>query len=219
MIKKALLIVCAIVLSGYVTASAQSYLQLQLGPYISAKAGVNTGSIVKGRNTGMTFNVPPDFGVTFNQPFNKKKSSLAIMFDIGYNTTSIFDKHADSLDWTPPDSEIITTSVHYLNISPCLHIKGFVVGLNLGFALSADSASKGGIVKGDYKNTDKFSSLLEIRIGGMIPLMEDETGVLNMNITAAYALSGLYVNDESDYNPKQASLSLGFSYLFNVSDR
>lgn len=221
MIKKALLVVCAFLFGGYITASAQTYLQMRIGPYVSMKGGVNVASIPEGKNTGMTINMPPDFGVTFFQPFNKKKSSFAIMFDIGYNTSSYLSKPDKDANGgkEATDDQIMIYSVHHLQIAPAFHIKGFVLGLNLGFPLSAQYANKSGTIKEDFKTTDQFSGLSEVRIGGMIPLIEDETGVLNLNIFGAYALSGISANDNSSSNPTPASLSIGLSYLLHVSDR
>lgn len=210
MLKKAFFIVCGVLIVGSLSASAQSSFPMGLGPFLAAKAGVNTAEIINGTKTGMTFNSPPDFGATFYFPFSKH-STVAATIDLGYYTASILTKPESGAT----DATTVISSAHFFSIAPSFNFSSFMLGLNFGLPMSANVSNKSGSISID-PGTDDVATLIEIRLGGMIPIYQNETGRLNFTVTGAYALTGLSKSDKSDYNPKAASLSMGLNYLFTL---
>ncbi|MBS1536898.1 MAG: hypothetical protein JST20_04040 [Bacteroidetes bacterium] len=216
MLKKALLTVCVLACSSHFNAMSQTLAEMKIGPFVAGKAGINTSKIQTGTKTGMTINMPPDFGITLYQPFDAKKTSAAITFDVGYNTQAVLSKPESGAT----DDNTLITSIHYLNFAPNFHIGGFVIGINYGIPLSANSSNKSNSVSVDAPNTDNLSSLFEFRMGALVPIAKDATGQLNFTIMGAYNLSTIYSNYSplpSESNPSAASLAIGLSYIFNLS--
>ena len=64
------------------------------------------------------------------------------------------------------------------------------------------------------------SPSIELRLGGMIKVLESDMGQLNVLIRAGYMVTGLYNDDfigaESEFNPKIVSGAIGVNYLFDL---
>ncbi|MDA3842746.1 MAG: outer membrane beta-barrel protein [Candidatus Kapabacteria bacterium] len=216
---------------------------IYIGPYMGAKATANT-TYAHGRTwSGIDFNAP-SIGASFLLPFSNT-GSIGFLLDLGYEPYGYTTKPYNN-DYVT-DENTVTEKYNYFNISPSLYLGGFVIGLNIGMPMSAEAYDadnddvsvldeRGYEIPWDAEPdmVEYLATLLEIKIGGSIPLVSNEHGKLSLNIMATYALSGLYENEEvykyaydvidntsqteakSDLNPKPASLSLGLSYLFKV---
>ncbi len=209
--KTMLLGLCAFVLCT-TAVFGQTQTWIGLGPFVSVKPGVNMSEIMDGRKTGMTV-VAPDFGATLL--LSLKNVKLGILLDLGYNTSKVLDKPNSGAN----DDNTLITSVNYFNIAPSFTYSSIVIGLNIGMPLSASTDTKSGNTVLKYDNTDNFGSLMELRFGGMIPLVEDPTGRLNITIMGNYMLSKMMKNDDTAYNPSIGSISVGLNYLFTVSNQ
>lgn len=210
--KKVLLCLCAFVLCTSVGVS-QTQTWIGLGPSLSVKPGVNMSDIPDKHKTGLTV-VVPDFGATLLMSLKNVK--LGVMLDLGYNTSKVLDKPNDGA--TDENTDI--TSIHYFNIGPSFTYSGILIGLNYGIPLSGDTTNKAGTKVREFPNTDNVNSLLELRFGGTIPLVEDPTGRFCITIMGNYMLSSLYKDyDKPVNNPTIGSISVGFSYLFTISNQ
>lgn len=210
--KKMLLCVCAFVLCT-TAVFGQTQTWVGLGPFVSVKPGVNMSDIKDGRKTGLTV-VAPDFGATLL--LSLKNVKLGILLDLGYNTSKVLDKPNSSAN----DDNTIITSVNYFNIAPSFTYSNIIIGLNIGMPLSASQDSKAGNNVKKYDNADEFASLMELRFGGMIPLVEDPTGRFYITVMGNYPLSSMYKTyDPSASNPSIGSISVGLSYLFTVANQ
>ncbi len=216
MVKKIIFTFCVIALGCQYSALSLTPAEMKIGPFIAGKAGINTAKIPTGSKTGMTVNMPPDFGITIFQPFDEKKSTAAITLDLGYNTLAVLSKPESGAN----DDNTFITSIHYLNFAPNFHIEGFTIGINYGIPLSGNVSNKSNSISSNSSNTDNLASLFEFRIGGLIPIVKNATGQLNFTITAAYNVNSIFKDvtpASAESNPSAASLAIGFSYLFNVS--
>lgn len=210
--KKVLLCLCAFVLCTSVGVS-QTQTWIGLGPSLSVKPGVNMSEIMSGRKTGLTI-VAPDFGATLM--LSLKNIKLGILLDLGYNTCKVLDKPESGAS----DNNTLITSVNYFTINPSFTYSNIVIGLNYGIPLSGSLDTKSGTNVLKYDNGDSFTSLSELRFGGMIPLIEDPTGRLYINIMGNYPLSSMFKNyTPTASNPSVGSISVGVSYLFTVANQ
>lgn len=218
--------------------------RLYVGPYIHAKPSINT-TVAEGYKTGVVFNSIPDFGISTMIPFGKG-SNIGFTLDLGHSSLGYQIKPENSL--AQSDSTNYTESYTYFNVSPGFNFGGFTLGVNIGMPLSASMESERGDVYHPLANfphvkgvevdyTDSLATLVEVRLGGSIPLINEPSGKLLFNIQASYALTGLYNNYKSyeyaydvtkddngitvktpseDLNPKPAAISLGLSYQFGI---
>ncbi len=218
--------------------------RIYVGPYIHAKPSINT-VIGDGHKTGVVFNSTPDFGVSTVVPFGKG-SNIGFTLDLGHSSLGYQVKPEDSKFQS--DSTNFIESYSYFNISPGFNLNGFTLGINIGMPLSASMESERGKSYHPLHNVsrkegfsvdyvDSLATLIEVRLGGSIPLIDNPSGKFLFNVQASYALTGLFKDykayeyayedklDENDHkisvpdeglNPKPAALSLGFSYVFGI---
>ena len=213
------------------------------GMYLGGKASINTVN-PDGRKNGVSSGIP-DIGISTLLPF-EKNGNIGFLLNFGLDrysfTTKPYDSHVAN------DLNTITEHYNYVNLSPSLYLGGFVIGFNFGFPASAYAENKEGkevtvLDSRGINNVYNLSSLdisnymatlIEVKLGGSIPLVTSNFGSLFFNIMASYTLSGVYDNpkvymfsyekntntgvteSKSDLNPTPVSLSLGISYLFKI---
>ena len=198
---------------------AQPLRDFSIGPYFALKAGINGGLVMDGRRNGISFNGIPDFGAQFFIPASAE-SDLGFTIDLGYSTYSYI------IEGVNVDKKY-TMKYHYVTLNPNFYFHWFMIGMNFGFPASANF--------GESIGTDILEMMVEFKLSGMFPLMTDESGSLNLNLQAGYMLTGIYKdfakNDpllpyipevppetiSSKFNPRAVSVSLGLSYLMNLS--
>ena len=214
------------------------------GPYVAAKGSIKT-SVAEGTKTGPAFNVPPDLGAQLLAPI-PGASWLRVGLDVGLATYSYDSKPEDNAtdDNTVREKYQFVNVFPHLNLYGV--VLGVNVGLPSSASaasLSGETRAVTGTLSqvggmnivipdnpnvAGYDPSKYLATMLEFRIGGSIPLVTSSTGILNLNIMAGYMLNGLYANGrnylgayegmsyDETLNPRAASLSLGFSYLFGI---
>lgn len=195
---------------------------LSVGPYLGIRGGVNTTDPPEGIKNAFSISSLPDFGVTGYLPLSDEQKMGAVL-DLGYHTISYgqkFDADED-MNWV--------LNLNYFNIGPAFSFNGFLIGLNVGVPLGGTNSSDdeeiqqfllGGEEEIDIE-ADHMATIVELRLGGMIPLVKTETGRLNFIIDAGYFLTGVadskeLGDDENNYHP--VTLRLGLNYLFNLPE-
>ena len=112
------------------------------------------------------------------------------------------------------DNTIITYS-NYITLGPSINFGGFMVGANIGIPVGASMSNVSGSIKASASSTEGMAIITELRIGGMIPVMRNELGRLNFVVIGGYMINGMDNGYSSSYNPKAASLMMGFNFLLN----
>lgn len=229
--------------------------KLYVGPYVAGKASIKT-EVADGTKTGVVFNVPPDFGVSITAPFGAE-TNIGFGLQFGYATYGYQFKPESNAN----DSNTVNESYSYINMFPHFNIGGFIVGVNFGFpqsgstmTIAGDTVSMFGTFTADtvngeveyrpsldpvgptYDPAKYLGTMVELRIGGSIPIVSSDFGKLKLNIMAGYTLNqifetagnyvGVYNIDTSTGNPKLRldeglnpvipSLSLGIQYDFAI---
>ena len=201
----------------FYNSNAQYNYPLSAGPFLSAKTGYNTSYSPWERKNLLGFNGLPDFGFSFYIPASDE-FKLGWMFDFALSTYSYRVKGIN-------DEKKFSLKYSYFALCPGFHYSGIYAGINLGLPVFADYGVK--------LESDKLNILAEVRVGGIIPVIEDETGRVNILFHCGYMLTGIYkdfVKDDpllqhfppdslqnitSEFNPHAISLSLGLNYMFN----
>lgn len=195
---------------------AEDIKDFSIGPTILYKAGISAINTPKGRKNGVAFNKIPDFGISTYLPLSKT-SNLGIATEIAYSSYSYLMKSAHN-------STEYQFNHSFVTINPNFYFGGFIIGASIGIPMSSD-------YDGNEIKTKTQNIMAEVKIGGMIPIFKDASGELNVFILGGYGLSGVYddfvKNDPMSgllptdetvtkiFNPRAASLGLGFNFLFN----
>jgi hypothetical protein len=183
----------------------EEFFPFQIGAYITGKGCVNTVEPPQGVKNDFQLSKMPDIGVKFSYQFQPTSSSK-VFAELSY--LSIYYKQKlynnSSINWV--------NEFHYFNLGVGFEFSSMFLSLNLGFP----SSGKWGIyvVPLDLK-TEEMNTMFQIRFGGAIPIFQNRIGSLNFLIFGDYFLVGA-LTQESNYNPRVASLSIGLNYMFNI---
>lgn len=193
--------------------------QFSIGPFLSVKAGVNGGNAPMGRQNAVHFNGLPDFGAS-GIIFLDNDRELGLGADLSYLTLSYRIEGYDV-------KKNFNLKYSYIALSPFFYFRGFSFGFNFGLPVNADFDAD--------INTSILNPIVEVRLGALIPVMQDEDGSLNIIANASYTLNGLYkdfANDDpllanipanpeqnftNKFNPRVVSVSVGINYMFNLA--
>ena len=191
-----------------------------VGPQFLMKAGISGVQTPLGRKNGISFNQVPDFGAAAYLPISEE-FRLGIQIEACYSSFSYMIVHAtNGKQWR--------NSFSYLTFMPKLYFDGFLLGIGIGLPLSAN-------MEGAEIKTDAIATLVDANIGYVYPILNDETGRLNIFIHAGYNLTTTFnsflqndpmkkilpedpldpINDS--FNTRITHVAMGFNYLFNMS--
>lgn len=243
-----------------VDTTPQKKYPLYVGLYINGKVSVKT-EVAKGWKTGPVFNTPPDFGISIMAPFGKE-STVGFGLDLGSSSYGYIMKPESNAN----DSNTVQERFQYFNVFPHLNVSGFIIGINWGFKtnyttyfVKGDTASMVGqyeeIIQNGKVDTTMFTpypvdptydptkyvaDIIEIRIGGSIPIVDADIGRLSLNVMAGYTLTGMFIDyrnyigsyplvqdplnvyelrrddPEETYNPVIPSISVGLQWYFKI---
>jgi hypothetical protein len=145
-----------------------------------------------------------DFGISGFYPLNQNKD-VAALLEFGYANYAFAVNDSDVLQFNT------------INISPQIYLKGFTVGFDFGFffppnLLNVSSSQY------DYDNRLKYPYLLNLKLGGKIPVYKTDSGTLNILLKGTTSLS--YIGGDSFFfradKIQILSFSAGINYMFNV---
>ena len=200
--------------------NAQEIYPMGIGPSLSYSIGVNANDVPKGRKNGLAFSNVPDIGVNYYLPFTEN-ANLGLSLDLSYVTYSYQMKNYFT-------NSPYNFYFHSFEINPNFYFSGFTFGFNMNIPLSAE-------IDNGEDISESVSTTFGVKIGGILPIYWNETGRINLIIEGNYNFTGIYSdypnNDpmskyappnppntqNSSLNPRNASLSIGFSYLFNLT--
>ncbi len=211
MFRKALLIsFLAFFLLSSFSESQTRLFPISLGPFISMKGCVNSVEPPQGFKNDFLFADMPDFGLSFYYPFGSEQN-FGLTADISYLTV----RYKLKLYANPNINAKL--KYNYFTFGVGTYLSSFILSFNLAVPLGAKVDGSILVPMGVYYplNDDDLATVFFLRLGGAIPLVADDNGRLNLLVYGDYFLTGHSKND-SEFNPKVASLSLGISYMFNL---
>ncbi|MGC9077573.1 MAG: hypothetical protein ACP5I9_02315 [Candidatus Kapaibacteriota bacterium] len=178
----------------------------QVGVYITGKGCVNTVDPPQGVKNDFQLSKMPDLGLKFSYRF-EGTSNTKIFGEISYLSAYMKYKlyNNSSVNWV--------NEFHYINFGVGFEFSNFLISMNLGLPSSGKWSTSLG-----YSNElakEDMNTMLQLRVGAIIPIVKDNTGDLNFLIHADYFLVGA-LSQDSNYNPRIVSLSLGLNYMFNL---
>jgi hypothetical protein len=193
-----------------------AFKHIEVGPFVTFGASIFQGDVPEGSKTDVHF---PAFslGATGIYSFHPYWGAA---LSLGYESRGIWFKKEDVKE---PNEDI---TLNYLTIRPSIKFKQFLLGINIGLPLSSSFEYHGT----SYFPTnpasftkDSLNTLIDIRLEGMLPITESETGALYFHINASYCLSSaiksFYTVAQTDLSKPVTdspipSVQVGLSYLF-----
>lgn len=209
--KKILAIVPLVLLIVVSSVYAQRNYPLSIGPSLTLKAGINAASIPNGRKTGVALSGLPDFGVTGYLPLGSK-SNTAVLAELGYSTYAYGQRNVVG----DIEGDLYKIQLSYLTLSPSFYLSGFYAGFDFGIPMAVSVVRDG---ESTSSSTDNVNTLVEFHLGGMIPVMSNKDGRLNIVLRAGYMITGTIADFDSEFNPRVGSVGIGVNYLFNLGGR
>lgn len=200
----ALLIFVNLIVYNSVNAQPKKIYPMSVGAYINGKVGVNAAEVPNGVKNGVLVLNGVDFGAVGYFPFSKT-SNTAGLLEIGYSS---FPFKLAAAGNSSIESDI---KMNYVTVSPQIYFSGFTIGCDLGFHASTE------IKNNKFEFEDEVGEfMLNIKLGGMIPIWVTETGRINLLLKGIYAITGSSYGIGEDFEFHPASLGIGLNYLFNL---
>jgi len=198
--------------------------QTDFGVTALYRGGINSNIVLVGRQSQPGFAPTPDayFTGTINLT---REYHTKLAFDIGYQNFNFKTK-----DTRNDLGNVYSHNFGYLAFGSSLIYKDIIFGFNYLSPLSGKSDGRNGA--GAKLDTDILNDITELKIGYRYKIFDDETATLFVNAVAGYSFVGIYKNYElndpvnfiiadgqrnpNGYNPRVASVAIGFSYLFKI---
>lgn len=216
-----LLVVCSFITNSsfaQIDLDTLPFKHLEVGPYFTAGLSVFQGNVPTGAKTDVHFAFSAGALTIYSfHPF------WGFGLGLGYESRGMyFVKEGKTI----PNQDI---ALHYFSIQPSIKFKQFLLGINIGLPLSGHYTWNTGFnppgvatVETDL-NKDSLKTLIDIRISGLLPIVENDNGSLYFVINACYNLNGVMTNFlipfQDDFTKPITksplpTLQLGLSYLF-----
>jgi len=215
--KKTILIICLIAMVTLRTnAEGSDNNSLELGGYLmTPKFFYNT--CIQNAYGGYAGGIV-DFGISASYPLNKNKDIVALL-EVGYANYIFTNSDSSSIKFNH-------VRFNTINISPQISLKGFTAGFDFGFFIPPNLLNVFFPPQTDYYDYDVVYNqklyLLNLKLGGIIPVYKTKTGTLNVLVKGTTSLSYLPIRQYnwffSSYldNIQVVSFSVGLNYMFNV---
>ena len=199
------------------TTIPEPWKDITLGPLFSAGEAVNAGTVALGAKTSMAFafsaGADADFPVTQN---------FALNLGLAYDARGI-NFHQENADTNKVDYIF-----SYFEFRPELRFSGFMIGVGVGIPVYWSDIG-GGTVTTFLPKLSSMTTLFELRLGGSIPIVENDNGTLDFTVEGSYAFTNIVSNGplpyydlsksppSSDNNGPLASAEIGIKYLFDLT--
>jgi hypothetical protein len=189
--------------------------RVAIGPEFLAGGSVYAGDVPTGLKTDARF--------SFNAGalgYLNMTPSFAFILGIVYDSRGVnFHKENDA-------TQLENSTFNYLSFQPGIKFKDFTLGLGIGIPMSAKVEREiTGLNATNDIATGSLNTLLELRIGATVPIIEGESGDFRFIINGSYPLSKVYqgstgfpfVTIATSKDGPVPTVQAGFSYLFGVS--
>ncbi len=192
---------------------------IKVGPFFSAGECFNSGPVSDGISAYPALSYSA--GVNADFPLRPR---LAFDLAIAYDARQINFQEIGNSD------NGANYNFSYLTIRPEVRLSWFLVGVGIGLPIASSASGYGTFASSANLGTSTVNMLFEFRIGVLIPLAQWTTGVVNLSIEGAYALSQITSAQLTPYgatttaatptnNGPLMSGEIGIQYLFALTSR
>lgn len=194
-------------------ADTMAYKHIEFGAGGTLGASIFNGTVPDGSKTDIHFPayLIQAMGIYSFHPY------WGLALGIGYESRGMYFKQQNV---TEPN---IDYTLNYISIQPSIKFKQFLLGVTIGLPSSASfKYNQGnGVTSERSVGKDSINTLVDIRIGAMLPIFENETGALFLLINASWNVSDAF--NVGFLSPGQTTtpitkspihtIQIGFSYL------
>ncbi len=210
----ALTLVALFVTLGLSIVQAQGN-RITVGPEFLAGGSVYAGTVPKSLKTDARFSF--NFGAL---GYYNSTESFALMLGLVYDSRGMnFHQQDDA-------NHFENSTFNYLSFQPGVKFKDFTLGLGLGIPLGGSIDEHTGVATGTTDiSASRMATMVELRLGGSVPILESELGDLRFIINGSYPLTKTFSsslgftfngNPQSQDGPIP-TLQAGLSFQFGVS--
>jgi hypothetical protein len=169
--------------------------------------GINAAEVPNSIQNALSVLKGVDFALLGYLPMSED-SRTGLFVELGHTNTPFGIKYYGLAD---RDNGHINQ--RFFTISPYLLMSGFTIGLDFGFALKLRESDLNNVTANLIPMKSDIN--VNLRIGGMVPLLTSDLGTLNFIVNGTYSFTGLsYCGTAYTYRP--STLSMGLNYLFNL---
>lgn len=157
---------------------------LEVGPFFTAGLSIFQGDVPDGSKTDVHFAFTG--GALAAYSFHPH---WGFALGLGYDSRGMYFHKQGEDD---PNENI---TLNYLSIRPSIKFKQFLMGINIGIPMSGNIKGSTGFpapLPSSYEsdiNTDSLNTMIDIRIEGLLPIVENDNGALYFVMSAAYCVS------------------------------
>lgn len=193
-----------------------AYKHFEVGAGATIGASVFNGTVPDGSKTDIHFPayLVQAMGIYSFHPY------WGVALGIGYESRGMYFKEQNK---TEPNVDV---SLNYISFQPSIKFKQFLLGATIGLPTGATSTyNPGSGLASQTRSTgkDTMNTLIDIRIGGMLPIVENDNGALFFLINASWNVSDAF--NQPFFTPGQTTstgvtkspiptIQVGLSYLF-----
>jgi len=183
-----------------------------VGPFFTAGAAVFTGDVPTGLKTGMQFAYTAGAIGTY-----ELSKTFGITLGLGYQSRPIYFRNEQSADYGES-----TANLTYISIQPGIKFGAFMIGVDINMPNAATSSYNVKLpIEGSTETdipTEDLGTVIDFRLGGLIPITQSTTSELNFFVQAAYGLTSALKNDKNadgtEMNYPVGTLQGGLCYTF-----
>ncbi len=161
-----------------------------VGPFFTAGAAVFTGEVPEGSKTGMLFAYTAGALATY-----ELSKTFSVTLGLGYQSRPIYFRNQESADYGES-----TANLTYISIQPGIKFGAFMVGIDINMPNAATSSYKATNPLDISSETDfdkeDLGTVIDFRLGGLIPITQSTASELNFFVQAAYGLTSAIKNDK-----------------------
>jgi hypothetical protein len=140
--------------------------------------------------------------------------TVGAMMSIGLDSRAFkFHPHASS-----DEASTTTTHISYFSIYPAFKFSAFTLGVNFGFPMGASNAfGAGNSIDFTDAEFDKVTTLIEPRLGVVIPVVDEDIGWLGITLGGGITVSDIIeVPSTMEANYQMVSGHLGLTWQFGI---
>lgn len=206
------LLVLLVLFGAVTTASAQTDYRTKATGMLSVGIGFSGGASMA---------IEPPDGAKYKPSFAWRLTADGT-YPLNPTVAAMLSLGLDSRGWrthpTDDESSWSDFSVSYFSIYPAFRFSAFTLGLNIGFPMSASSSYYTGVTEDfDESRGSSLQTMIEPRLGVVIPVVDEDIGWLGLTLGGGIALAPPYeVPDNAPFNDQMVSGHLGFTWQFGI---
>jgi hypothetical protein len=178
-------------------------------------------SVGAGFSGGASLALDPPNGVKYKPVFAWRltaDASYPLNPTVGAMLSLGIDSRGNGAHPFNSSNDVSTTRITYFSIYPAFKFSAFTLGVNLGFPLGATVTAPNGVSTDfDEASGGALQTMVEPRLGVVIPVMDETVGWLGITLSGGYTVSDFHeMPSGAEWNDHLVSGHLGVTWQFGI---